>query len=64
MRPLLAVRNVRCTIHCCVPTATDELEGVKPDPPTGKLSLLCAYLRKKFRARGAAKHDFEPAGIG
>ena len=64
MRPLLAVQNVCCTICCCVPTATDEPEGIKPDPPTGKLSLLSAYLRKKFHARGAAKHDFEPPGTG
>ena len=64
MRPLLAVRNVHCTICFCVPTATDEPGGVEPNPPTGKLSLLCAYLRKKFHARGAAKHDFEPLGTG
>ena len=33
MRALLMVRNVRCTIRCCVPSTTDELEGVPPDPP-------------------------------
>ena len=64
MRAFLTVRNVRCTIRCCVPPIDDELEGVQKDVPTGKLSRIRDFFRKRFGRKETVKNDFEPIRMG
>ena len=59
MKPLVAIRNVRCIVRCCIKPPADDIDGPPPPPPPEDSSQTDVELDVTNEGKGERSEEEE-----